>query len=108
MADADAHPAIAVADMGIDVTQPVMAAGAAALLHADAAGGEVELVVEDDHAVERDLQEAHRFAHRLARFVHEGHGFQDQRTLTAEMAFRHLAVEAVAPRREDTAADDLV
>ena len=73
MADADAHAAIAVADMGIDVAQPVMAAGAAALLHADAAGREVELVVEDDHAVERDLQEAHRFAHGLARFVHEGH-----------------------------------
>ena len=85
-----------------------MAAGAAALLHADAAGREVELVVEHDHAVERDLQETHCFAHRLARFVHEGHRLQDQRALAAEMAFGHLAVEARAPRREDTAADDLV
>ena len=94
--------------MGVDVAQAVVAAGAAALLHADAAGREVELVVEHDDAVERDLQEAHRFAHGLARLVHEGHGLQDQRALAAEMAFRHLAVEARTPRREDTAADDLV
>jgi peptidyl-tRNA hydrolase, PTH1 family len=34
MADADAHPAVVVADMGVDVAQPVVAARAAALLHA--------------------------------------------------------------------------
>ena len=108
MADADAHPAIVLADMGVDVAQAVVAAGTAALLHAHPAGREVELVVEHHDAVERDLEEAHGLAHGLARLVHEGHGLQDQRALAAEMAFRHLAVEARPPRREDTAADDLV
>ena len=53
MADADPHPAIVVADMGVDVAQAVVAAGAAALLHAHPAGRDVELVVEDDDPVER-------------------------------------------------------
>ena len=46
MADADAHAAIVVAEMGIDVADAVVAAGAAALLDADLARRQVELVVE--------------------------------------------------------------
>ena len=67
MADADADPAIVVADMGVDVAQAVVAAGTAALLHAHPAGRDVELVVEHHDPVERHLEEAHRLADRLAR-----------------------------------------
>src|SRR5579883_2222853 len=108
MADADADATIVVADMGVDVAQAVVAAGAAALLHAHAAGRKVELVVEHHHAVQRHLEIAHRLTNRAARFVHEGLGLEHDGALAAQVTLGHQAVEALAPRREDTAADDLV
>jgi len=42
--------------MGVDVAQAIVAAGAAALLHAHPAGRQVELIVEHHHAVERHLE----------------------------------------------------
>ena len=64
MADADAHAAIVVAAMGRDRAQAVMAGIAAADLHAQLAGRQVELVVEDRHVVQRDLEEALRLGDR--------------------------------------------
>lgn len=64
-------------------------------------------VVEHDDPIERDLQETHGLADGAARFVHEGHRFQQQRALAAEMALGHLAVETLAPGGKDTAAGDL-
>ena len=55
MADADPHALKVVADMGADRAQPVMAGIAAADLHSDLAGREIELVVKDDERARVEL-----------------------------------------------------
>src|SRR3546814_7993149 len=74
VADADAHAAEIGADMRLGRAQAVMPGSAAALLHLDLEGREIELVVEDGDVGGREPVEAHRFADRLAAFVHEGRG----------------------------------
>jgi hypothetical protein len=81
-----------------------MAGIAAALLYAQLHGREVDLVMENDDIVERDLEEILRFGDRAAGFVHEGHGFQQQNTLAAKLAFGNLALKTPPPRREAVAA----
>ena len=48
MADPHADPPIVVAEMGVDALQSVVATGTAAFFHADLAGKQIQIVVEDD------------------------------------------------------------
>ncbi len=100
MADADADPHVAVADMLVERAKPVMPGMAAAGLDAQPAGGKVKLVVEDDHVRGRQLEEAHRFPDRLAREVHEGLRLQQDHLIAAEVPLADLALKARAPRRK--------
>src|SRR3546814_19320430 len=70
--------------MRLGRAQAVMPGSAAALLHLDLEGREIELVVEDGDVGGREPVEAHRFADRLAAFVHEGRGLQEKEFLGAQ------------------------
>ena len=67
MADADAEPPEAVADRRRDRAETIVAGRAAAGLHADLAGRQVDLVMDDDDVLGLDLVEARRLADRAAR-----------------------------------------
>ncbi|MNE63427.1 hypothetical protein D3C80_1587770 [compost metagenome] len=58
--------------MADQAADAVLTRGAAAGLHAEAAGGQVDLVVEDDDLAGFDLVEARRLADRAAALVHIG------------------------------------
>ena len=108
MADAQAHPPELLADVGLEGADAVVAAGAAALLDADLAGREVDLVVDHDDLLRRQLEEAQRLADRPAGFVHIGLRLYGQHLFPAQAALGAVRLEAVAPRRKGMAADDLV
>ena len=68
---ADPHPPeLGVAEAALEALQAVVAGQAAAEADADLTEGQVDLVVEDDDAVERHLERAARRAGRVARAVH--------------------------------------
>src|SRR5688500_18788373 len=72
-ADADPQaPEVAAAEAAVEALEAVVAGDAAAQLAADLAERQVDLVVEGDHAVERDTERAARGAGGLAGLVHEG------------------------------------
>src|SRR5262245_46955694 len=96
MTDANSHPAIVVADVLRDRTQPVVAGDAAADLHAHLAGRELDLVMEDGDAVEAKLVEMRRLRHRASGFIHERARQQQQRPRRPDRAFRGHALEALA------------
>ena len=64
MADADPHAAIIRPQRRGDRTQAVLARIAAAGLHLQLAGGQIDLVMDHDQGRERQLEEAQRRAHR--------------------------------------------
>ena len=102
------HAAKLLADVRLDRLQALVAGGAAAGLHPELSGRQVELVVDHDHVAGRELVEAHRLRDRAAGLVHVGGGLQEQRLLAAELALGGLALEARAPGREAVTAVDLV
>ena len=108
MPDADAHAVIVVAHVRGDGAQAVVAGIAAADLHLQLAGREVDLVVKDVDVLDGDFQEARGIADRAAAVVHVGGGLQEHDALAAERAFRRLAMEALAPGAEAVRVDDLV
>ena len=67
MADAEAHAAIIVADMGRDRAQAVVAGIAAAVLDAHLRRRQVDLVVQHDDVLGAELVEMRGLADRLAR-----------------------------------------
>jgi hypothetical protein len=72
VADADAQaPVVVRRQPGRDVLQPVVAGGAAALLHLHRARREIELVVRHQDVGGRDLEEAREHLHRPPARVHE-------------------------------------
>src|SRR3546814_4907833 len=71
MPDPEPHAPEVLADMGFQGADAVMAAGAAALLHAQLAGRQVDLVVEHDERFRRQLMEAQRLADRAAGLVQD-------------------------------------
>ena len=71
-ADAEAHPQVVLAaERGARRAQAVVAALAAAALEPQVAIGQVDVVVDDDEPLERDLVERGDRIHRAARLVHE-------------------------------------
>ena len=62
MADADAHAAIIGPERRGDGAQAIIARVAAAGFHLQLAGGEIDLVMDDDERCERQFVEAHRCA----------------------------------------------
>ena len=77
--------------------QPVVAGDAAAALGPNLAGGEIDLVVQDDDGVGRKAVETHGGAHRAARIVHVSLRLEREHGLVADAALGDLAVEAGAP-----------
>ena len=76
-ADAQAQaPEIRRAEFGLNVFQAVVTTIAAALLEADAAGWQVEFVVDDENFLRRNFVEIGQCGNRLAGTVHEGHRLQ--------------------------------
>ncbi len=73
---------------------------AAADLHPDFGGREVELVVKDGERAGVELVEAQRLADAAAGFVHEGLRGEQNDALAPEDAFGREAGEAGAKRRE--------
>ena len=64
MADTQAQaPEIRCADLGLNIFEPIVAAIAPALLKADAAGGQVELVVDDENLFWGNLVEIGQCRH---------------------------------------------
>src|SRR5690606_39279532 len=95
-------------DMRRDGANAIMARRAAARLHADLSGFEVEFVVEDDDIGRRQLVEAHRLADGAPAFVHVCRGLHFVRLLTTKRAFGHQSLKARAGRRKGMAANDRV
>ena len=77
MADAEAQaPEIRGAELGLDVLQAVVPAIAATLFQADAAGRQVEFIVNDEDFARVDFVKVGQCRHRLTGAVHEGHRLQ--------------------------------
>src|SRR5438067_2213672 len=106
MADADADAPVIGADHRVDRAQPVVAGTAAAALDPELARPQVDLVVDHDDLVRRDLVEAYRGEHRFAGGVHEGLRPQQQTAAAANHPFRKLALEAGTESREAVTAGD--
>src|ERR1700687_5288278 len=105
-AETDAH--VLVAAERADRAQAVVAGVAAAHLHPHLGRCEIELVVEGDDLVERDLVEAGRRRDGHAGLVHVSLRLQQQHLVAADLAFGRLAVEALAPGREAIAIVDRI
>ena len=86
MADTDAHPLIAIADMGVQTAQAVMATRAAAGFDFDLAGFEIEIVVKDGNRGNRQFEKPQGRADRLTGFVHERLGLLQQNALAGDAA----------------------
>ncbi|MNX84031.1 hypothetical protein D3C86_1158110 [compost metagenome] len=112
MADAHAAPAEVGAQVADQAADAVLARCAAAGLHAEAARGQVDLVVEDDDLAGFDLVEARRLADRAAALVHIGLRFHQQdldRAVGAvDLAFADDGLELGPLGTEAPAARDLV
>ena len=80
-----------------DAPQPVVAGDSAAALGPHLAGGEIDLVVQDDYISRLQVVEAHGSAHCAARFVHVGLGLERNDAGIAHASIRDLALEAGAP-----------
>ena len=104
VADAEADAGEVGADVGADRADAVVAGGAAAGLDPHPAGGEVELVVEDDGVAGLELVELQRRPDGVAGKVHVGAGLQQQDLLGPEAALGDLAVELRPPGAKPCAA----
>ena len=90
MANADAQaPEIWRAEFGLDIFQTIVPAIAATLFEADAAGRQVEFIMDDEDFLRRNLLKIGQCCDRLAGTVHEGAGFQQPDVISA----RRLAIE---------------
>jgi hypothetical protein len=87
---------------------PLWPATPAALLHPHLAGGEIQFVVEGHHTLQRNLEERRGGLHGITARIHVGHRLQRQHAPAGHHAFRHLALEALAPGRKAMATRDLV
>jgi hypothetical protein len=107
MADAHADaPELRRAEGALHVAQAVVPRRAAAALHAQLAGREVELVMEGPDRVGRDLVEGGGGLHRIAAAVHVGERLEGEDPGAADHPLRDLALEALAPGGEAVARGD--
>ena len=108
-ADADAVE-VRAAELALERLQAVVAGQAAAEPRADVAERQVDLVVEDEHAVEVELEGAARGADRAAGLVHVGLRPQhrDARAAGAGAALGQLAGELLLGLRQLPAAGELL
>jgi hypothetical protein len=70
-ANANAHAPVIYTKMPVNVAQAIVATMATAYLHPEAAGGKVQLVMENENIVQVNFVKAGNFGHRQARSVHE-------------------------------------
>ncbi len=108
VADAEAHPPVVAPDMGIDRAQAVVPAVATTTLDPHLAGGEVEVIVQDDDLVEVELVVSSNLAQSTAGVVHVGLRLETKHLARAHPAFGDIALQAPAPRTEAVTARDLL
>lgn len=108
VADPQTDAAISLADMGMDRPQAVMARMSAALFHPAFARGKVKLVMKDHQIGGGELVEAHGLAHRLAREVHEGFGFEERQFFLPQTALGDQPLKAAFPWAEAVIRRDAV
>ena len=101
MADADAAAAEIALDMRLDGTQTVIAGMTAAGFQAEFSGRQIQLVMEDDNPVGRNVVITRGFAHGAATFIVIGAGFQQQDFFGTgrrlDRALAHRTLEARLP-----------
>jgi hypothetical protein len=94
-------PIVARAQLGVDVAQAVVARMAAAELELGLAGQHIELVVDHEDFVGRDLEEARQRGHRFPGEIHERPGLEQPHGLAMQVGARDEAVvAAVVGQRE--------
>lgn len=76
--------------------EPVVACGSSPHLEPYDPEIEVELIVNTNNLLERDLEEPHRRLHSLPAQVHEGHGLEKDHVVVPDSDLRELALELVA------------
>ena len=96
-ANPDPHPPVIRSQMPVEITNAVMAAMAAATLHPQLAGGKIDLVIEDEDVVIRNLVESCRFGNRQSGTVHEGLRLDREDFFPAEPTFGELRAILVFP-----------
>ena len=107
MAGAHARAAKAVVvQPGGDGADAVIAGGAPARLHAEAARREIDLIIEDDDVRGGDLVEARRFGNGVAAVVVECLRLHQQRTHAGDSAFGDFAAKLFLPGPEAMRARD--
>ena len=89
------------AELGVDVAQPIVAGVAAVELELGLAGGDVQLIVCDQHFFGGDFVKARERRHRFAREVHEGLGLQQPDGLPIDRAAARVAMEVAVHRQLD-------
>ncbi len=97
---AEAHPCeIFGAQQLGDVFQPVVAAGASPLTDAQRAERQGDVIGYDQQVLARNLLRVEPVAHRLAREVHVGRGFQQHQRAALVPDFSHVAVAGGGKKR---------
>src|SRR5262245_43055380 len=97
-ADTDAQPQIVPgAHFRRHGLEPMVPRFAAAPLELQRAQRQIQLVVYDERALDRNLKEGHRFTHTLAGGVHERERLEQDQLSRVDAGDEQLAVEALAP-----------
>ena len=96
MADTHPHPAIIRPQCRGDGAQAVLPRIAAAGLHLQLAGGQVDLVMDHHQRIQRQLEEAQRRADAVARQVHVGLGLEQIGLAAAKLAFGQTGLRTCA------------
>ena len=89
------------AELGVNVAQPVVAGVAAVELELGLAGGDVQLIVRDQHFVRGNFVKARQRRHRFAREVHKGLGLQQPDGVSIDGAAARVAMEVAVHRQSD-------
>ena len=97
MPDTEANTDRIVSQMRGNRPKTVVSGIAAARLHLDAAGQQIEFVVEDDDVAFRDLEKAGRVPYALSALVHERFGLEKQNFLAADFSIGRIAFELLLP-----------
>jgi hypothetical protein len=86
-------PEIGGAELGLNILQAVVAAVAAALLEADAAGWQIEFVMDDENLGRWNLVKIGQRRHRLAGAVHESGRLQQPKLATTGRLAKKLGLQ---------------
>ena len=107
-ANAAAQPGIALAEVGFDIAQSIMATGGTLCPQAQVAEGQVEVVDHHQQVGRKDPVKGQRGLGRLAAAIDEGAGFQQQHRDAAEIDPRGVGVPLATPIADAVTAGQLI